>query len=105
MFAPIGRAVNRPQHFCFEVCRAGVEVAASVRAGLGGELHDRDVRANMLGEPVAVHAQVVVRDAGTDPASPFEVASLTHFRCCVIAVDPRSRADSTPPPDAGTYSS
>ena len=62
----------------FKFSRADIEVFASIRLCLLRELHHGYIRSDVLREPGAVNAQVVVGDACANPATPAEVLPVAH---------------------------
>ena len=65
-----------------------VEIFPAEGAGLLRELHHGYERTDVPGEPGLVHLQVVMGDAGPDPAPPAVVPSCRHPQC-PLSVWPR----------------
>jgi len=71
-------AVNARTEDGFQLLRACVQVALAIGAGLRRELDHGNVGTNVLGKPIAVNAQVMVRDTGTNPTAPIQLLDFTH---------------------------
>ena len=78
MFTRTRMVVNRLAQHRFELLGSRVQIGASIGSRLRGKLDYSDVGPDVLGEPVAVDAQVDVRDICANPASPIEHPSLAH---------------------------
>ena len=78
MFTRMRMVVNRHAQHRFELLGPSIQIGASIGTRLRRKLDHSDVGPHVLGEPVAVDAQVNVRDICADPASPIEDPSLTH---------------------------
>lgn len=78
MFTLIGIPVNRLEKFDFELLRSRVEIASAVGTGLRRELEQWHVGTDLQRKPVAIDAQVVVRNVRPNPAAPLECLSSTH---------------------------
>ena len=78
MFTRIGKVVNRNTECGFELCGSSVEIFSAIGAGLCREPDHRNERANMPGEPIAIDAQIDVRDTRTNPAAPAEFLMHRH---------------------------
>jgi hypothetical protein len=79
IFTLIGIPVNGVQQLHFDLFSPGVKVALAVGPRLCGYRDHRHVRLNMLGEPVSVDTQIMMREVCAYPASPSDLRLTTHI--------------------------
>lgn len=80
MVTRIGDRVNRLTERRLDLRRASIDITAAISARLRREFDYRHERPDVLGEPIAINAKVVVSDVGANPASPRHGGSRLHDR-------------------------
>ncbi|MBK8019039.1 MAG: hypothetical protein IPK20_21680 [Betaproteobacteria bacterium] len=78
MIEPLCAGVNT-EEFTLDLLGSRVEICPSVGLRLFRDSKDRQVRADVLGEPGLVDLKVVMGNADSNPASPRVINSTAHW--------------------------